>query len=257
VDVAELRAFALDLVDTADELTMARFGGLVAASAKPDGTLVTEVDRAVEAALRGRIATTFPDHAVLGEEEGGAIDPSTPTWVIDPIDATNNYLRGVPVFATLVGVVVDVEPVVGVASAPALARRWDAAAGEGARCNGEPIGVSSIDSLADAHVLHGGLDWYREHPAVWELLGRLADSAWRTRGFGDFWMHLLVAEGAADIAFEHDLKPWDIAAVQCIVTEAGGSMTAWDGSPALDSGQALTTNGRLHAEMLRLLVDVA
>jgi histidinol-phosphatase len=257
VDVTELRAFALELADAADELTMARFGGRVPATSKPDGTLVTEIDEAVEAALRERITRTFPGHAVLGEEEGGEIDPDVPTWVIDPIDATNNYLRGVPVFATLIGVVSKGIPVVGVASAPALQRRWGAAAGEGATRNDEPISVSGVQALADAHVLHGGLDWYRAQPALWELLGRLADAAWRTRGFGDFWMHLLVAEGAADIAFEHDLKAWDIAAVQCIVAEAGGAMTAWDGGSALDSGQALTTNRALHPEMVDLLAGLA
>jgi histidinol-phosphatase len=143
----------------------------------------------------------------------------------------------------------------GAAGAPAGGGRGGGAAGAGSRLNGEPIRVSAVADLTEAQVLHGGLDWYRKNDRLWDLLGQLADTAWRTRGFGDFWMHLLVAEGAADVAFEHDLQPWDIAAVACIVGEAGGRMTAWDGSAAMPRGQALTTNGRLHSAMLDLLAD--
>jgi histidinol-phosphatase len=257
VDPAALRAFALELADVADAISLRRFGGPVPSVTKLDGTPVTEADRAIEAALRDRVERAFPDHGWLGEETGGRLDPAAPTWVIDPIDATKNYLRGIPVFATLIAVVVDGRAVVGVASAPALGERWDAAHGQGARRNGAPVGVSAIAGLHDAHVLHGGLDWYRADPRLWELLGRLADMAWRTRGFGDFWNHLLVAGGMAEVVFESDLKPWDIAALECIVTEAGGRMTAFDGAPALTSGDVLTTNGLLHAPMQDLLRDLA
>ncbi|MEX0657889.1 MAG: inositol monophosphatase family protein [Egibacteraceae bacterium] len=255
VEVTGLLGFAMELADVADELTLARFGGAVPADIKADGSPVTEADRAVESALREQIAAAYPAHTVLGEEQGGAIDPQTPTWVIDPIDATANYLRGVPVFATLIAVVEGGRPLVGVASAPAMGERWDAAEGHGTRRNGRPATVSTVAMLDEAHVLHGGLDWFRQSPAYWELLGRLSDACWRTRGFGDFWMHLLVAGGMGDVALERDLKPWDIAALECIVTEAGGRLTAWDGGPALadPDGAVLSTNGSLHPPVQALL----
>lgn len=258
-DVTDLLGFAGELADAADRLTLARFGGRVPAMAKPDGSPVTEADQAVEAMLRERIAASYPDHAVLGEEEGGDLHPEAPTWVLDPIDGTANFMRGVPVYATLIAVVQSDEVLVGVASAPAMGERWAAAAGQGARRNGEPVGVSAIDSLRDAHVLHGGLDWFRQSAHLWELLGRLAESCWRTRGFGDFWMHLLVAGGMGDVALERDLKPWDIPALECIVTEAGGRLTAWDGGSARadPAGAVLSTNGLLHATMQEFLADAA
>lgn len=249
-------AVALELADVADAITLEHFGGPVPSVEKPDGTPVTEADRAVEAALRERLADRRPDDAILGEEQGGTIDPSTSTWVIDPIDATKNFMRGIPVFATLIGLVEDGRASVGVASAPALGERWDAALGDGARRNGEAVGVSAIADLADAQVLHGGLHGFREHPGMWDLLGRVADRCGRTRGFGDFWMHLLVAGGMAEIAFEDDLSPWDVAALECILTEAGGRLTGLSGESALVSGDALSTNGLLHDEMLGLLADV-
>lgn len=254
-DMSEWREFALELADIADAMSMRHFGGPVPAVAKPDGTPVTEVDRAIEQVLRERIGARVPGHEVLGEEGGGVIAVHRPTWVIDPIDGTKNFMRGVPIFATLIGLVVEGVVVVGVASAPAMGERWDAALGAGARLNGSPVGVSAVGQLADAQVLHGGLDWWRQDPGMWDLLGTLADRAWRTRGFGDFWMHLLVAGGMADVALERDLRPWDIAALDCIVTEAGGRVTAWDGSPALTSGTLLCTNGLLHDELRALLRD--
>lgn len=256
-DLDDLLGFAAELADAADALTLGGFGGSLSVATKADGSPVTETDRAVEVALRERISATYPGHAILGEEQGGAIDPATPTWVLDPIDATANYLRGVPVFATLISVVEGGRARIGVASAPAMRERWEAAEGQGARRNGEPVGVSAVGSMEQAHVLHGGLDWFRQSPALWDLLGRLSDACWRTRGFGDFWMHLLVAGGMGDVALERDLKPWDIAALECIVTEAGGRLTAWDGRSALADphGAVLSTNGLLHPFMQRFLAD--
>lgn len=249
----EAHELALSLADIADEISLSRFGGAVSAQTKPDGSPVTEVDRMVEAAVRRRIEAVFPEHAFLGEETGGAIAPDRPTWVVDPIDATKNFMRGVPIFAALIGVVWQGRGVVGVASAPALGERWDAAAGMGARRNGETVRVSAIGALADASVLHGALEWYRE-PQLWHALEHLAANAWTTRGLGDFWMHLLVAGGMADAAFETGLKPWDIAALECVVTEAGGSLTTFDGrAPLAGAGDVLTTNGLLHAELSALL----
>ena len=253
LDLASARATASAIVDEADRISLHHFERGVDATAKADGSPVTVADREVEALLRRLLADAFPGQPVCGEEEGGALEPATPTWVLDPIDATKNFLRGIPVYATLLALVVDGTAVVGVASAPAMGERWDAARGLGACRNRRPVRVSAIDDLTDAHVLHGGLDWFRQTPGHWELLGRLADRAWRTRGYGDFWMHLLVAGGMAEVALERDVKPWDIASPACIVEEAGGRMTSWDGGPALSSGEALTTNSSLHQTMVTLL----
>ena len=250
-----LRDYALTLADIADRITLSHFGGRVPAEAKGDGSPVTAADREVESALRERIATTFPGHAILGEEQGGRIEPSVPTWVIDPIDATKNFMRGVPVFATLIGVVAEGRSVMGVVSAPAMGERWDAAAGQGTRRNGEAIRVSDIDRIEDAHVLHGGLKHLR-HGGMWPAVEALADRAWRTRGFGDFWMSLLVAGGMAEAAIELGPNVWDVAALECIVTEAGGALTRFDGGSVLTDnprGEVLATNGRIDAAMRELL----
>ena len=257
LDLQGLLQIALSLADAADEVSLRHFGGRVAADTKTDGSPVTAADREVEAAVRTRLAELDPLHPILGEEEGGRLDADTPTWVIDPIDATANFMRGIPVYATLIGLVVDETPVVGVVSAPALGERWDAAQGLGTRCNGTPARVSQVATLAESQVLHGGLDWWRDTPQRWAILGRLADAATRTRGFGDFWMHLLVAGGMAEVAIERDLKPWDVAAVQCVVTEAGGRMTSYDGGSPLTTGETVSSNGLVHDEVLALLAPTA
>ena len=244
---------ARTLADAADEVAMEHFRRPVDVQTKPDGTPVTAADRAIEARVRAHLRELRPDDAVLGEEEGGAIDPARVTWVIDPIDATKNFLRGIPVFATLVGAVLHGHPVVGVASAPARGERWEASSGAGARRNGEPVHVSAIATLADAHLLHAGLDHFRAIPGCWERLGRLADRAWRNRGFGDFWGHLLVAGGMAEACFEPQLSPWDVVAPACIVTEAGGRVTTWEGGPVVAGGSVLSSNGRLHEEIAAVL----
>lgn len=256
MDLARARDVALAAVEESDGLALRWFAADPHVERKADGSPVTVADREVEVLIRDRLATAYPDHAQLGEEGGGAIDASVPTWVVDPIDATKNFVRGLPMWATLVALVVDGQAVLGVASAPAMGRRgqrWDAARGLGARLDGEAVQVSDVASLADAHVLHGGLDAFRARPDGWDLLGRVADRAWRTRGFGDFWMHLLVAAGHADVAFERDVKPWDVAAVAVVVTEAGGRCTGWDGGSPLVTGDVVSTNGRVHDELLTLL----
>ena len=253
VDPAALRDLALELAVVADGIAISHFGGPVPAVAKPDGSPVTAADREIERALREELARARPDHLVLGEEEGGRVDPDVPTWVIDPIDGTKGFLRGLPVFATLIGVLLRGEVIAAVASAPALAERWDAYLGGGARRNGAPVGVSAIATLAESHVLHGGLDWWRGVQGGWDALGRLSDASWRTRGFGDFWMHLLVAGGTAEVAVERDLKLWDVAAIVGILREAGGRATAWDGGDPLTSDSLLSTNGLVHHEVLAYL----
>jgi histidinol-phosphatase len=245
--------FALRLADTADAITSARFGALdLHVSRKPDRTPVTDADIAVEDAIRAQLAATFPDDAIAGEEGGGDIGAGR-TWVLDPIDGTKNFLRGVPAWATLIALVEDGTPTVGVITAPALAKRWWAAAGEGAFTNGgRRLNVSGVDDLADAYLstTHLG-SWVEYHSR--EAYLRLADACWENRAFGDFWQHCLVAEGVIDIAAEAIVNPWDVAPVQVLIEEAGGRFTDLTGEATFQGGTALSTNGRLHDAALDLL----
>lgn len=234
------------LAELADPIALEHFGGPVPATAKPDGTPVTAADETIERTLRAALADLRPHDAILGEEQGGHIVPSGVTWVIDPIDATKNFMRGIPIFATLIGAVCDGEIAVGVVSAPALAERWEAAKGQGALRNGEPVGVSAIADVSESHLLHGGIDHHHALEGGWERLGQLAATAWRTRGFGDFWGHLLVAGGMAEACFEPQLSPWDVVAPACIVTEAGGRVTTWNGGSVIHGGSVLSSNGLVH-----------
>ena len=210
-------AFALSLADDADTISMARFRATdLHVETKPDLTPVSEADRLVESTLRGRIAQERPGEAVLGEEEGGE---DTSGWILDPIDGTRNYTRGIPVWATLIAYAERIA----VVSAPALGRRWWAERGSGAFADAEPIHVSGVTRLEDATILYG---LERPPPAR-------AYDAWHVRGFGDFWAHMLVAEGAADAAFDASgLKIWDWAPLKILVEEAGGRYehsVSWNG----------------------------
>jgi histidinol-phosphatase len=244
---------ALALADAADALSLARFRATdLVVDTKPDLTPVSEADRAVEQALRGLLATRRPDDAVLGEEYGGSVRPEGRLWVIDPIDGTKNYVRGVPVWATLVALVEDGQPTIGVVSAPALARRWWGQVGLGAWTTGPEgqrrLGVSAVGHLADASFSFSDAVGWPDG-----VLAAVTSRVWRSRAYGDFWSHLLVAEGAVDVAAEPELNAWDVAALVPIVQAAGGSITGYDGSPALGAGSGLTTNGLLHAEVLALV----
>src|SRR5712691_10073123 len=221
-------AYALELADAADALTRPRFRASdLHVETKPDLTPVTDADRATERMLRERIARDRPGEGVLGEEEGD--DATEVRWIVDPIDGTRNFSRGIPVWATLIALERDGQIVCGVVSAPGLGRRWWAARGEGAFANGSPIQVSEIDELANASVscTHG------RDLAVLEPL------VWHARGFGDFWQHVLVAEGGLDAAVDAKLARWDHAALEPIVLEAGGRIGDV-------RGQFVSTNGRLH-----------
>jgi histidinol-phosphatase len=230
--------FALSLADDADALSLPRFRAVdLHVETKPDLTPVTDADRAVERALRERIARERPGEGVLGEEEGD--DGGDIRWILDPIDGTKNFSRGIPVWATLIAFEREGEIVCGVASAPALGHRWWAARGEGAYRDGERLHVSKIARLEEATV---SCAYARD-------LARLEDVVQHARGFGDFWQHMLVAEGAVDIAVDAALARWDVAALEPIVTEAGGRLDA------LPNGQSVSTNGRLHdAAFSRLAV---
>ena len=247
---AEL-SFANELADEAAEIGLRYFRGEFRVELKPDRTPVTEADLAIEGMIRERVAERFPDDAILGEEQGLAGDADR-VWIIDPIDGTKNFAAGIQIWGTLIALAVDGDPVVGVAGAPALGERYAAAAGGGARWNGEPIHVSDVGRLSDAFVLFGDVSWKRD-VALERPFGELARRAKRTRAFGDFWGHMFVARGAAEVMLEPELRTWDTAALRVILEEAGGRMTAMDGGPVVDHGSALSTNGPVHDEVVAVL----
>ena len=245
-------AFAFELADLADAITLERYlADDLVVETKPDRSPVTEADRAVEQALRKRIGEERPGHGVVGEEFG-ADQPGSTRWILDPIDGTKNYLRGVPVWATLIGLERDGAVVAGVVSAPALHRRWWAARGEGSFVNGRRIRVSRVTDLSDAVLSYASLGSWEQH-GLGEQFLTLARACWRTRAFGDFWSHMLVAEGAADLAVEPEVNLWDLAAPQVIVEEAGGRFTDLGGTPTPAGGSVVSTNGLLHDRVLATL----
>jgi histidinol-phosphatase len=254
-NLVDLR-LALELADLADAITVERFRAAdLVVETKPDLTPVSEADRAVEQLLRKRIGEERPDHAVLGEEfgiAGGEGAAASTRWIIDPIDGTKNYVRGIPVYATLIALERDGSLAVGVASAPALGRRWWAARGAGAFADGVPLRVSRVARLEDAQLGHSSVSSWTGSGRLERFL-ELERRCWRGRGFGDFWTHMMVAEGAVDVAAEPEVSLWDVAAVQVIVEEAGGRFTNLAGVPRPDGGSAVSTNGLLHDEVLGIL----
>ncbi|MFA9428707.1 inositol monophosphatase [Egicoccus sp. AB-alg2] len=249
---ADELAFAQELADLADARTRSAFGGRQAARTKTDGTWVTEVDVDVERRLRAAIRSRFPDHAVLGEEDGLDGPEGAPTWVLDPIDGTTNFVKGNPIFATLIGLRVDEDDVLGVVTAPALGSRWAGVVGEGATHDGARIEVSDVQHLADAEIAFGGLAYFRER-GYGDLVDDLASRTARQRGYGDFWQHCLVASGSTDVAIEAEVNLWDLVAVKAVVEAAGGRFTSLLGARTAAGGSALSTNGHLHDEMLTVL----
>ncbi|HKN99035.1 MAG TPA: histidinol-phosphatase [Pseudonocardiaceae bacterium] len=249
---------ATRIADAADEITSARFRAHdLRVDRKPDRTPVTDADLAVEDRVRELLAANRPADLVAGEERGGDVGVGR-TWLVDPIDGTKNFLRGVPAWATLIALLVDGVAVVGVASAPALGRRWWAADGHGTWTSAvgvaEPwrVSVSGVDDLGDAYLSTTDLgSWVKHHSRDAYL--RLVDACWESRAFGDFWQHCLVAEGALDVAAEPIVSPWDVAALQVIVREAGGRFSDLRGRPTYDGGSAVSTNGLLHEAVLDTL----
>jgi len=238
---------ALELADMSDAITLRSFRQSFSVRTKADRTPVSEIDEAVENAIRERLRRERPDDAVIGEEFGKAGD-SPRRWIIDPIDATKNYIRGIPIFATLIAL----DSQVGVVSAPALHRRWWASRGEGAMCDGHPIRVSAVDRLEHAQIGYDSITDFESKGLGTKFL-ELVRRCGRARGYGDFWIHMLVAEGATEIAVEPQVAWWDMAAVQVIVEEAGGRFTNVNGEPRADRGSAVSSNGHLHDKVLAAL----
>ncbi|MFE0426204.1 histidinol-phosphatase [Streptomyces sp. NPDC058953] len=252
------------LADAADAATTARFRAIdLKVETKPDMTPVSEADRAAEELIRGQLQRARPRDAILGEEYG--VEGTGPRrWVIDPIDGTKNYVRGVPVWATLISLTAQdddgvYQPVVGVVSAPALGRRWWAAQGAGAYTgrsltSASPLRVSGVSRLEDASFAYSSLTGWEERGRLDAFLD-LSRDCWRTRAYGDFWPYMMVAEGSVDICAEPELSLWDMAAVVTVVQEAGGVFTGLDGRPGPHSGNGAASNGLLHETLLDRLGD--
>ena len=267
IDLQDDLALAHALADLADAISLDRYQAQdLVITTKPDNTPVTDADRAVETAIREALVTHRNTDGLVGEEFGSDKGTSGRYWVIDPIDGTKNFMRGVPTWATLIALVsvnssgVE-EAVVGIASAPALARRWSASKGHGAFVRFNPgsaddlseefdasshekkISVSKVGKLSDASISYSDfVGWGDRLDPFQKMLG----NAWRTRGIGDFWSHMLVAEGAVDIAIEPKLAVWDMAALDIIVREAGGTFTNTAGQNGPFGGSGVSTNGALH-----------
>ncbi len=250
---------ALELAELADSITLDRFEASdLEINSKPDMTPVSDADLAVEEALREKLSEARPSDAILGEEFGGDAVLEGRQWVIDPIDGTKNFVRGVPVWATLIALLDDGVPVVGVVSAPALARRWYASAESGAwrTFKGEglkKLSVSGVATLDDASLSFSSLEGWRDHHDKLDQFIALTDKCWRLRGYGDFFSYCLVAEGAVDIAAEPEVSLWDLAALNVIVTEAGGKFTSLSGKDGPHGGNAVSTNGHLHQQVLEAM----
>ncbi|EWS79751.1 histidinol-phosphatase [Brachybacterium phenoliresistens] len=245
------------LADAVDQLTMSRFKAQdLVVETKPDLTEVTDADRDAEQLVRSQLARSRSRDQVIGEEFGST-GTAARQWVVDPIDGTANFVRGVPVWATLIGLIEDGEVVMGLVSAPALSRRWWAAAGAGAWAgtrlsSASALRVSQVDELEDASLSYSALDGWAETGRLREMLN-LMQRFWRTRAYGDFWSYMLLAEGAVDVATEPELKLHDMVALAPIVTEAGGRFTSLDGADGPFGGNALATNGHLHEQVLAAL----
>ena len=242
-------ALAIELAEIADAISLARFRALdLRVETKPDRSPVTDADRAVELALKEHLAAKRPSDGIVGEEFGNS-GSTTRKWIIDPIDGTANYLRGVPVWATLIALSIDGKAVVSVVSAPALGRRWWAAPGvaETSDIDGSvrPLKVSAIADLENASLSYNNLQLWDSYGYLDRLIA-LSRKVWRTRAYGDFYSYMLLAEGSVDLVAEHDLKLYDIAALVPIVEQAGGRFTAIDGPLTEETASVLATNGKLH-----------
>lgn len=252
LDLTAELALAHRLADAADAITMRHFRSQsLVVETKADRTEVTIADRDSEQAIRDLLAIERPDHGVLGEEHGITAGDGRLRWIVDPIDGTSNYVRGVPMWATLLALEADGELVVGMVSSPAMGHRWWATRGGGAFADGRAIRVSGVREVADTFLSYSEGPWADR--GMRAGIDALRNGVGRQRAFGDFWQHMLVAEGAIDAAVEAIVSLWDLAAIQIIVEEAGGTFTDLDGIARPDGGSAVSTNGLLHPAVLRVL----
>ena len=258
-DLAAWLSLALEMCDEADRIARRWYRREVPTSRKPDRTFVTEADQAIERLIRDRIRAVHPGHGFVGEEYGDEDGAAGVRWYIDPIDGTHNFIRGVPLFGTLLAVEVEGEMQVGVMSAPAMGERWYAARGRGSWAvarDGQRrrLRVSSVDALEDAQLIYGSR---RENVRSGLMPGfdAVIDACWRDRGFGDFWGYALVAEGAAEAMFETGMHSWDVAAPMIIIEEAGGRVTDVTGARDVNAASFVGSNGLLHEELLRGLAS--
>ncbi len=253
--------FASAIIDRVDAVTQERFlASDLHVETKPDLSPVSDADKAAEAVVRSMLGQSRSRDAILGEEEGET-GVSARRWIVDPIDGTKNYVRGVPVWATLLALEEEGEMVMGIVSAPALHRRWWAAKGMGAFTgrswsNSRQIHVSKVSEISASSISYSSLDGWAESARLRAFM-RLTQAAWRTRAFGDFWSYMLVAEGAVDIACEPELEVYDMAALIPIVTEAGGTFTSVEGEAGPWHGSAVATNGLLHDDVLDMLSSIS
>lgn len=254
--------FALSLARTADKISLARFTAKdLRVETKPDRSYVTDADKAVEEALRDRITAERPHDGFFGEESGrnekAQNSSGTRQWIIDPIDGTSNFLRGVPNWATLIALSVDEKPVLGVVSAPAFKKTWWASQGEGAWLKHDTaapkrLRVSGVQKVSDASLSFQSIAQWRDAGFLEPLL-RLSEQVWRDRAYGDMWSYMMLAEGLVDIVGEFDVKPYDLAALVPIVTEAGGRFTDITGAETAWNGSSLATNSLLHKDVLKIM----
>lgn len=235
------------LADRADEISTRYFRSSdLPIERKPDRSLVTKADLEVEEAVRDIVAQRHPELGVFGEEHGEHQGRSGSRLIVDPIDATANFARGLPIYATLLAIEDEGEIVAGVVAAPALHQRWHAARGQGAFCGTRRLQVSKVAAIEDAQIFHGSLAGAEAMPGTERIPGLLQQS-WRQRGVGDFYQHVLVAEGCGELAVDVIVNPWDIAPLQVLVEEAGGLATTVHGERSIYAGSLLCSNGVLHA----------
>jgi histidinol-phosphatase len=242
---------ASEAARAAGEIALKYYTGGFDVTLKADHTPVTQADQQAEQSIRRILGRAFPDHGFLGEEFGGE-GRQDRRWIIDPIDGTQNFIRGIPIWATLIALEEDGEVTAGVVYNPVTREMHTAQRGGGAFLNGRPIHVSPVSALADSQLIHAGLGLVRRTP-YWDGIVRLLDGTQRQRGFGDYLGYTLVAEGKAELYVELDIKPWDIAPCRLLVEEAGGRFTDFTGQPSIFSGTAVASNGRVHDAALAAL----
>ena len=243
---------AIEAAQDAGRLAKRYFDSEFAVEWKPDRSPVTVADREAEALLRGRLLGAFPDDGFLGEESGERAGSSGFRWIIDPIDGTRNFVRGIPIWGTLVGLEYKGEPIAGVVDAPALGQLFRALRGDGAYRDHRRIHVSEIGTLEEATLFHTSMSWF-VRAGCGDQFRELAGCVQTERGYGDFYGHMLVSQGSGELMVEHGVHPWDMAALKPIVEEAGGRFSDWDDHPTIYRPDVIASNGKLHTEALTIL----